>query len=51
MIRNIRIGVGFALFAVVVMGAFGVPDSHQAKLPMAAIVAILGTAAAHRYAL
>lgn len=47
-IETLRIMATSALFVCVLLGAFGMKDSHQAKLPLIAIGAIIGWAIASR---
>jgi hypothetical protein len=43
-LETLRIMFASALFVCVLLGAFGMKDSHQAKLPLMAIGAIIGWA-------
>lgn len=42
--RVLRLGAGCAMIALVTLGAFGMRDSHQAKLPLVVIAGIIGAA-------
>ena len=37
-------GLATSLVASILLSIFGIPDSHQAKLPLVCIIGILGTA-------
>ena len=47
-ITILRIAAGCALVAIEVLGAFGMSDNHQAKLPITAIAVILGVTYFHK---
>lgn len=42
--ENLKLSIGCALIALVTLGAFGVKDGSQAKLPLSAIAGIIGWA-------
>lgn len=43
-VDSLKLGAACFLLAIVFLGALGLRDSHQVKLPLAAIAGILGAA-------